>query len=46
METSTARLWYVVTWLALGAGRARRHGAPFGLVGRHGGGLVMAGHGE
>jgi hypothetical protein len=35
-----------MTWLALGAGGARRHGAPFGLVGRHDGGFVVPGHGD
>jgi hypothetical protein len=35
-----------VTRLALGAGGARRDGAPFGPVGWHGCGLVVAGHGK
>jgi hypothetical protein len=35
-----------MTQLALGVGGARHHGAPFGQLGWHGGGSVVAGHGE
>jgi hypothetical protein len=45
-ETSAAQLRQAVTWLVLGVGGARRHGAPFGPAGWHGSGSVVASHDE